>query len=398
MHSIASAFSLQSGIHFLNHGSFGACPSRVLDQQTEFRRQLEAEPVQFMVHALPPLWDLARQRLAQMLNASPAGLALLTNATAGVNAVLRSLPFRSGDEILVTNHGYNACSNAARFVAERVGAKVVVAEVPFPLASQDEIVDAVLAAVSEKTRLVLIDHVTSPTAIVMPVATIADALARRQIDLLVDGAHAPGMLPLDLAELDVPYYAGNCHKWLCAPKGCGFLHVRADRRADIHPTVISHGFNALTDEKSRFHLEFDWTGTSDPTAALCIPAAVETVPTLVAGSWENVMSHNHALAVAGRDLVCAALSIEPPTPEDMLGSIVSIPLPPAPPEVQVGPFDSDPLQRDLYKKHKIEIPIFPFPKSPQRMLRLSAHVYNDISDYEHLSVAIAELLAGTTHR
>ena len=219
-----------------------------------------------MVRELEPLLDDARATLAEFVGADPAAIAFVPNATAGVNAVLRSLDLDRHDELLVTTHEYNASRNALEYVAGIAGAKVIPIDVPFPIASSDDIVERVLAAVTDRTRLLLIDHVTSQTGLIFPIAQIIEELNRRGIDTLVDGAHAPGMFPLNLDTLGAAYYTGNLHKWVCAPKGAAFLYVRENRRIGIRPVVISHGANATRTDRSRFHLEFDWPGTFDPTA------------------------------------------------------------------------------------------------------------------------------------
>ncbi|HKB78984.1 MAG TPA: aminotransferase class V-fold PLP-dependent enzyme, partial [Thermoanaerobaculia bacterium] len=307
--SIRGPWLLDPDVVFLNHGSFGATPVDVLAKQDEYRARMEREPVRFLVRELEPLLDAARADLARFVGADSDDLAFVPNATAGVNAVLRSLNFRSGDELLVTTQEYNACRNTLEFVAARSGAAVVVIDLPFPIASADSVVERIVARATPKTRLLLLDHVTSQTALVLPMQQIVAEMSARGIDTLVDGAHAPGMIPLDLRVLGAAWYTGNLHKWVCAPKGAAFLFARPDRRAVTRPIAISHGANSPRTDRSRFHLEFDWTGTFDPTAWLCVADALRFIPSLVAGGWDEVMRRNHELAVQGRDIVAAALGI-----------------------------------------------------------------------------------------
>jgi len=381
---------LDPAITFLNHGSFGAAPKVVLAKQNELREQLEREPVRFMVRELEPLLDGARATLAEFVGADPSSIAFVPNATAGVNAVLRSLDLDKHDELLVTSHEYNASRNALEYVAGLAGAKVVPVDVPFPLHSSDEIVERVLAAVTDRTRLLLIDHVTSQTGLIFPIARLIDELNRRMIDTLVDGAHAPGMLPLHLESLGAAYYTGNLHKWVCASKGAAFLYVRANRRLGIRPVVISHGANATRTDRSRFHLEFDWPGTFDPSACLSVPTALQFMASLVDGGWPEVMRRNHELALRARDLLCHRLGIEAPAPDEMLGSMAAVPLPDGKPYVPT--LYGDPLQDALFYEHNIEVPLHAWPHQPKRVLRVSAQLYNTIDDYEKLADALDELL------
>jgi len=307
--------------------------------------------------------------------------------------VLRSLDLGPGDEILISNHEYNACRNAAVAIAERAGATVVVATVPFPLTGPEAVIEAVLSRVTERTRLLLIDHVTSQTGLIMPVKTLIDRLEQRGIDTMVDGAHAPGMLPLDLRELRPAYYTGNCHKWLCTPKGSALLYVRRDRQDRIAPIAISHGYNSPRDDRSRFRLLFDWGGTSDPSPYLCVPAAIEFLSSLLAGGLASLQRHNHELACAGRKLVLEALGISAPAPESMLGSLASMPLPGAPRTPPRPPLYLHPLQEALFDRHRIEVPIMPWPAAPQWQLRISAQAYNRLEHYQALARALSALTA-----
>jgi isopenicillin-N epimerase len=388
---LAALWPLDRDVVFLNHGSFGACPAEVLRHQAALRAELEAEPVRFLSRELDGRLDAARAALAAFVGADPDDLAFVTNATSGVNAVLRSRAFAAGDELLTTDHAYNACRNALAFVAERWGARVVVVPVPFPVASPDAVVDAVLAKVTPRTRLALLDHVTSPTGLILPVERLTAALRGRGVDVLIDGAHAPGMLPLDLTALGATYYSGNCHKWLCAPKGSAFLWVRRDRQLDVRPLTISHGASAVRPGRSRFRLEFDWTGTTDPTAWLTVPRAIEYLGGLLPGGWPALMARNHALAVEARGLLGEALGTPPPCPDAMLGSLASVRLPDG--DGAAGWRRVDPLQQRLFEGWGIEVPVMTWPAPPRRLLRISAQLYNRREHYERLAGALAKALA-----
>ncbi|MDC0719609.1 aminotransferase class V-fold PLP-dependent enzyme [Nannocystis bainbridge] len=391
---LRSRWTLDPEVVFLNHGSFGACPRAVLAVQDELRRRMERQPVRFFLRDLQAPLAAAREAAAAFVGADPRDLVFVRNASEGVNAILRSLEFSPGDELLITSHGYNACNNAARYVAHRTGAKVVTAALPFPISGPDEAIAAVLAAVTPRTRLALVDHVTSPTGLLLPIAGIVAALQERGVDCLVDGAHAPGMVPLDLDAIGAAYYTGNLHKWVCAPKGAAILHVRRDRQEPIHPAVISHGFNDPR-AGSRLQAEFDWTGTADPSPWLCVPAALREMGEMLPGGWPEVQARNHALACAGRKLVAKAIGAALPAPEAMLGSLASLSLPPGPDGQVVTPLTSDPLQDALLSRHRIEVPVPWWPAPPQRLIRISAQLYNEVAHYEALARALRAELEGT---
>ncbi len=374
-------WTLDPSIAFLNHGSFGACPSSVQQEQARWRTRLEAEPVRFFMRELEPAMDAVRARLGAFLGCDPEELVWVPNATTGVNTVLRSLRLQPGDEVLTTDHAYNACANALHFDADRAGSKVVVAFVPFPLQSPDEVTAAVLAAVTAKTKVALIDHVTSPTGLVFPLAEIIDGLHARGVKVLVDGAHAPGMVPLNLRALKADWYTGNLHKWVCAPKGAAFLHVPLEFQDTVRPLTISHGANAARTDRSRFRLEHDWTGTMDFSPWLSVPAALDALP---AGAMEE----NRTLALEARTLLGEALGVPMPAPESMIGSLAALPLPGGVtgPGALPGSGGFDPLQDHLFHAHQIEVPVFSW--SGKRLLRISAQRYNTRADYERLAAAL----------
>ena len=371
---------LETDVSYLNHGAFGACPEPVLEAQRAWRDRMERQPARFLGRELEALLDEARSEVAVFLNADPEGLAFVHNATAGVSTVLNSLRFQPGDELLACDHEYNATLNALRAAAERDGAKVVLAHVPFPVADAGQVVQAYLDAASPRTRLALVSQVTSPTALVMPVVAIVRELERRGIDTLVDGAHAPGMIPCDVRALNAAYWTANGHKWLCAPKGAGLLHVRADLRERIRPLATSHGANSDRSDRSRFRLAFDWTGTGDPSPWLTLPAAIRFVGGLHEDGWAGLMAANRTMARDARDRLCNTLGIPAPAPDAMVGAMASVPL--------AGIATSDEatqrLQAELLEEDGIEVPIIPFPvraargpdaQADQVLLRLSAQRY-----------------------
>lgn len=388
--ALARHWSLDPEVVFLNHGSFGATPIPILQKQSELRAMLEREPVRFMVRELEPLWDASREAVASFVSADPKDVVFVQNATTGVNAVLRSLDLHEGDELLTTSHEYNACKNALEFVAVRAKAKVVVGTIPFPIQSEQQAIDALVSRVSSRTRLLLIDHVTSPSGFVLPLAKIIEAMSAKNVPVLVDGAHGPGMIDVDLNALGAAYYTANCHKWICAPKGAAFLWVRRDLHDQVRPTVISHGANMPLDERGRFFREFDWVGTGDPTAFLCVGEALRFMASLVPGGWPEIRARNRALALEARKILCDALSVEPPCPESMIGSLATVPWTDGQ-EPARSAFYVDPRQNELYRRFGIEVPIVPFPGPMNRAVRISAQLYDAREEYVYLAEAMKTL-------
>ncbi len=391
-----ATWQLDPNVTHLNHGSFGACPIEVLDVQQAYRAQMERNPMGFMLHEYQPALESSRAAIADFVNADSDGMVFVSNATAGVNAVLRSLETQlpSGSEILVTNHTYNACRNAAEVAARRFDGTIVVADIPFPITSSQQVIDAVLDRVTDRTALVLLDHVTSATGLVMPIEQLIATL-EPDIPVLVDGAHAPGMIDVDLVALGASFYAANCHKWICAPKGSAFLHVADRHRSEMHASVVSHGHNdGWPNSETRFHAQFDWVGTDDPSARLSVGAALEVMAAHHEDKWPGVRASNHEMVLLGRNIVAEALGVEPPAPDSMIGSIASLPvMHTAKPTTSIF----DPLMYALRDRWAIEVPVFELPEGGRRLLRVSAQQYNSIDDYERLAEALRfELGVGDT--
>jgi isopenicillin-N epimerase len=390
-------WQLDPQIDFLNHGSYGATPTVVLDEQRRLRDTLERNPVAFLSieRGLEPRLDLVRRTVADLVGSPVADIAFVRNATDGVNAVLSSLALVPGDEIVITDHGYNACNNAARFAAARCGATVRVAKIPFPIADPNAVLRAVAAAFSKRTRLLLVDHVSSPTGLVFPVEKIIDAAHARDVRVLVDGAHAAGMLPLNLRRLQPDYYTANHHKWLCAPKASGFLYVRSGLQDEVRPNVISHAASRPRPGRNRFLAEFDWTGTFDPTALLAVPTAIGFLDGLQRGGIDERMAANRRLARLARQLLCDALQVAPPAPDTMIGSMVTVPLPPtvAAADTSSGTGDFVALKARLLERYRIEVPVFGGLAPGTRLVRVSLQAYNSIDQVERLADALLRELA-----
>ena len=385
---LAKHWNLDTDCVFLNHGSFGATPYEIRQEQRKWQDLLEDEPVRFYEDLAMEFMENSRKALAIMLECDAEDLALVENATTGVNTVLRSLEFNAGDEILVPDHAYQACRNAIDFVAQRWGVKVVTVNIPFPIEGPQTAFDIIMAGVTERTVLAMIDTVTSPTGLLMPFEQLTKELEAKGVAVLLDAAHGIGMIPLSLDKLGASYSTSNCHKWMCAPKGSAFLHVRKDLQHDIHPLTISHGMTFPLGDTTRFRHEFDWTGTRDISAACSIPATIEYMENMVDGGWPAIMKHNHDLAMEGRRILCERLGLDEPCPEDMIACIATLELPEGG-DAGIPLHEPDPLHKVLQDKYGIQVPVWSWESPKGRYIRISAQLYNHVDEYHYLADALA---------
>ncbi len=363
---------------FLNHGSFGATPQEILDVQTSLRREMERSPVDFLHRQISHRVLEARTAVATFLNADVQGTVFTHNATTGINAVISSLPFQNGDEILTTNHRYDAVRNTLEHTARRYNAHVIEAKVPFPIHDADQVVAAIEGSITTKTKLLVIDHITSPTALIFPINQIIELAHSHGIPILVDGAHSPGQIDVDLDELGADFWVGNFHKWLCAPKGCAVLYVDPKWRDTIHPPVISHGYS------DGFIAQFDWSGTDDPTAWLCAPHAIALHREL---GGAQLRAAHHRLVQLGRSTIATALNVQLPHPDDpkLYGAMAAIPLPCTPDRVPT-------LFQQIREKDRIEVPIITW--DGRAWCRISGFAaYNSEDQYVALARALKRRLS-----
>lgn len=386
--SIRNLWSLDSDTVFLNHGSYGAVPLRVRREYSSIQDQIEKNPVRFLSRDLPERLMTTRHYVAQRLNVDPQGLVFVSNATSGVGAVLSSLPFTKGDEIVFHNHGYGWVRQGLQNLARTKGVVVREAVIPMFPKSNDEIVAAFAQHLGQKTKLIVCDHVTSPTALVFPVQEIVELAHGRGIPVLVDGAHAPGLLELNLQKTAADFYTGNFHKWVCAPRGSAFLSVAPEWRNVVRPQSLSYSGGVthhLWDDA--FVGYFDWTGTSDPAAWLSVPEAYRFHDEL---GWQKVFSGRKSLLSEGSRVYLNKLGFSQNEICDssLLAAMITLPLPLLE-GVAVDAAGAKQLTRSIYEKFKIEIPAICF--DGKLFVRASAQIYNRIGDFERLADAIGEM-------
>ncbi len=369
--ALRSLWPLDPAVTYLNHGGYGVTPEAVRQEQDAWRRRIERNPMRFFSREFAPALRQAAAVLAEQLGARADDIVFVDNATVGCNAVLRSLDFAPGDEILVTSLGYGAVAKAARHVASRSGARLVEVEIPLPLASEAALIERVAARLGPRTRLAIFDHIASHSALVLPVAALARLAHAAGARVLIDGAHAPGQIILDLPGIGADWYVGNCHKWLMAPRSCGFLWAEPGQQALVHPVAISHGYG------DGFLAEFDWTGTRDPTPFLSVPAAIAFHRRL---GGDALMARNQALALAAAERLAAHWGTELGGPAANFAAMVTVRLP-----VDGAPSDerAAALQLRLAEEHRIETAIKR--ASGALWLRLAVQAYNEPGDYERLA-------------
>ncbi len=372
----ARDWQLRADTVYLNHGSFGLAPQPVLEVHRKWQHALAGQPMDFFVRRYEPAWLEARDTLAGWLGAESDCVALLENATVAMNVVARAFPLQSGDEILVTDHEYGAVVRTWQAACSAAGAQLVKAEIPWPLHDADEVVEAIFGAATERTRLIVFSHITSPSALILPAAAIAAEARKRSIAVCIDGPHAIAQLPLNLTELGCDFYTASCHKWLSAPIGSGFLYAAPKWHSRLLPLVTSWGRIPPT-EPQQWWEWFVWRGTRDSTALLTIPAAIDYLGERV--GWDRFRQETHALAQQARERLLQRWCGTCWTPDDpaWYGSLVTVPLPPG---------DAPSLQRRLWERHGIEIPVIAFESA--RWIRVSCHLYNDAADLDRLMVAL----------
>lgn len=417
----------EPGVTFLNHGSFGGCPQAVLETQAAWRARLEGEPVRFFAEDLFGLIDWVREDVSRFVGCDRDGLVFVPNATTGVATAIHNLivsgQAAEGSEVLLTDHEYPACANNLRHMAGAAGLKVVTATLPFPGATPQGVIDAVLGAVTERTRIALLSHITSASAMVLPIAQLVRELEGRGVRVIVDGAHVPGHIDLDIDSLAPTYYTANLHKWVCSPKGSAILWVHPEQRARCRPMILSNLANSPIEGRPHLHTEFDYVGTNDPTSVLAVPAAIRIMAAIARGqpprrypaeafdlnpaglddAWRDIRERNHTLAMHGQRFVSEALGTKPPASESMTGCIAMVELPPVDADAwehlsKRPTRHADALQDRLIAGWGVQVPVLHPPVRepsgvPRRFVRISAQLYNHEAQYAYLAQALKAELA-----
>ena len=366
-------FLIRDDVIFLNHGSFGACPKPVFEKYQAWQLELERQPVEFIGRRRESLLDVATDKIAEFLNAPAEELIFVTNATTGLNTVAKSLKLNHGDEILTTNQEYGAIDKTMAFVAQKTGATIVRHHVTVPYTTDEAFTDSFFESVTDKTKVIYISHITAPSALIFPVAQICHRAREMGIFTMIDGAHVPGQIPLDLTEVGADAYSGNFHKWLCSPKGSAFLHVRKEHHAMIDPLVISHGWI----EGNNFHEQNRWGGTNDFSAFLTVPTAIEYFHE---HNWDEIRAECHELAVMTQARLCDDFGLEPLS-VNQFSQMVAIPLPDC---------DITVVKERMYDEFRVEVPFTTVNDKPH--VRVSFQAYNSAKDAKALMDGLHAIL------
>ena len=392
--NLARQFLIREDVVFLNHGSFGACPRPVFAKYQEWQLELEGQPVEFLGRRLTDLLREPRIALAAELGTTQDNIVGLTNATTGLNIVAQSLDLKPGDQILTTDHEYSALEKTWAYVCRNTGAEIVVVKVPLPLLTEAQFTDTIIAGMTDRTKVLFLSHITSPTALLLPIERAIAEARKRGIWSVIDGAHTPGHIKLDLDALGADFYSGNCHKWMMSPKGSAFLYARPEVQGMLDPLVISHGWTADSKQpgakgafgNSPFIDEIEIQGTRDPAPWLTVTAAIDYRRD---NDWTSVQAHCQALAQDTARRLGELTGLAPiSAPEFCAPQMVAMPIPEC---------DVDQLKLDLYDKYSIEIPVFKW--QDICICRLSVQGYNSKTQMDLLIEALSDLLdLGAQHR
>lgn len=381
----AHLYNIEPGFTALNHGSFGACPKAVTDYQFSLIKRMESLSTRFFMLELKPLLRDSMTRLAQFINAPYQDVMFVRNATTAANVVINSLPLEKGDQITASDQIYESCKNLLDYTAAKRGITVHYPEIPFSPESDDQIIEAIFSKVTARTKLIFVDHIISNTSMIMPLKKILKKAAELEIEVFVDGAHAPGMIPLDITELQPDYYTGNCHKWLCSPKGAAFLYIKPEKQPSIKPPLISNYFHKGETLPEKLFNSFYWLGTMDYTSCIAVKKALEHLGSEVDKGWPGIRERNNLLVSEGKDILRRHLSLNEHTPQQRTGSMVTFKT--RTKAEKNSDTTLDLIYYDLLENHKIEA-AFPVSPSGERLLRISAHLYNKPEDYHNLATAL----------
>jgi isopenicillin-N epimerase len=387
-------FMINPDIIFLNHGSFGATPILVFEKYQSWQRELEKQPVEFLARRITSLLEDSRTKLANHINAEPDEIVYFPNPTTAINMVARNLidntsissningkriKLQAGDEILTTNHEYGAMNRTWHYVCKRTGARYIQVPVLLPLETEGDFVEYFWQFVNEKTKVIFISHITSPTALIFPVEQICNRAQEKNILCIVDGAHAPGQIPVDLKQINADIYTGACHKWLLAPKGSAFLYVKKDMQAWLDPLVVSWGYESENPSASQYIDYHEWQGTRDMAAILAIPSAIDFQTQY---HWDNVQQNCHHQAIQARRKINTLLEQEPICPDQDFGQMFSVILP--------DQIDIDSMKERLYQENKIEVPLIKW--NDKNLLRVSIQAYNTSEEIDILVDALNKIV------